>query len=132
MLTPSPQFSLHRMLHCRSFTVVLTIFMEKGQTANESRHDTDDVMMTFPLYECGYQNYQSVGVLREVVILDWIVFLEVIYRESAISSEIEKKFFISSGVLAQHTLSCQPHIFHTLPLYSRTTNLLLWHYLCGG
>lgn len=64
MLTPSPQFSLYRMLHCRSFTVVLTIFMEKGQTANESRHDTDDVM-TFPLYECGYQNYQSVGVLGE-------------------------------------------------------------------
>lgn len=65
--------------------------MEKGQTANESRHDADDVMMTFPLCECGYQNYQSVGVLEEGVILDWIVFLEVIYPESAISSKIEKK-----------------------------------------
>lgn len=30
-------------------SVVLRVFMEKGQTANESLYDFDDVMLTFPL-----------------------------------------------------------------------------------
>lgn len=32
-----------------TFTVVLMVFMEKGQTANESLHDYDDVILTIAL-----------------------------------------------------------------------------------
>lgn len=45
MLTLDPSISaLARIQHCRSFTVVLLVFMEKGQTVNESLHDCGDVM----------------------------------------------------------------------------------------
>lgn len=49
ILTHSPIISTLHRIHYRSLTVVLTIFMGKVQTDNESLHDYADVMLTFAL-----------------------------------------------------------------------------------